>query len=76
MQHTVCCTQFAKHIHLISILGQEIHFDFEVDKNAIAGYYSCGGWFNGEYFIIDKTAAFTEGNSPATIRNFEKSATM
>lgn len=35
------------------LIGEAVKFDFEVERNAFAGYYSCGGWFNGEYFIID-----------------------
>ena len=30
-------------------------FDFEVEKNAFAGWFSCGAWFNGEYFMIDNS---------------------
>ena len=37
------------------ILGEAINFDFEIEKNAFAGFYSCGAWFNGEYYIIDGT---------------------
>ena len=34
-----------------------------MEKNAIAGYNSCGAWMNGEYFIIDRTFLTGEGNS-------------
>ena len=37
------------------IKGEEINFDFEVEKDAFAGFFSCGAWLNGEYFIIDIT---------------------
>ena len=37
------------------IQGEAINFDFEIEKNAFAGFYSCGAWFNGEYYIIDGT---------------------
>ena len=33
------------------IIGEAIDFDFEVEKNAFAGYFSCGAWVNGEYHI-------------------------
>ena len=36
-------------------LGQEINFDFEVERDAIVGQFSCGAWLNGEYYIIDGT---------------------
>ena len=36
-------------------LGQEINFNFDVDREAIVGYHSCGAWLNGEYYIIDGT---------------------
>ena len=42
-------------LYFMNILGQQINFDFEVEKNAIVGPYSCGAWFDGEYYIIDAT---------------------
>ena len=52
----------------MNILGQQINFDFEVEKNAIVGPFSCGAWFDGEYYIIDATVReFTNG----IIRNVE-----
>ena len=41
--------------YFMNILGQQINFDFEVEKNAIVGPFSCGAWFDGEYYIIDAT---------------------
>ena len=43
------------------IIGEAIDFDFEVEKNAFAGYFSCGAWVNGEYHIIDRTFLSGEG---------------
>ena len=43
------------HNKISSIIGEAIDFDFEVEGNAFAGYFSCGAWFNGEYYIIDLT---------------------
>ena len=34
------------------ILGKNINFDFEADKNALIWYHSCGAWLNGEYYIL------------------------
>merc|ERR1712235_79200 len=53
---------------LYDFQGQQINFDFEVEKNAIVGPFSCGAWFDGEYYIIDATVReFTNG----IIRNVE-----
>ena len=52
--HSLSATKYRLKKHIL-ILGQEINFDFEVEKNALVGFYSCGAWFNGEYYIIDST---------------------
>ena len=39
-------------------------FDFEVEKNAFAGWFSCGAWINGEYFMIDNTLPGTYHGEP------------
>ena len=60
-----CTINFTKN------LGQEINFNFEVERDAVAGYNSCGAWQNGEYYIIDGTYQYTIGSEPyfsATIR--------
>ena len=51
------------------ISGQQINFDFEVEKNAIVGYHSCGAWLNGEYYIID--SSFEIPGSNGFIRKVE-----
>ena len=40
---------------LFDFQGKEINFNFEVERDAIVGQYSCGAWFMGEYYIIDST---------------------
>ena len=59
-------------------IGQEIPFNFEVEKNAIVGLYSCGAWFNGEYYIIDGTfEAQSDGSTtPSTSLGFIRKAKM
>ena len=52
--HSLSATKYRLKKHIL-ILGQEINFDFEVEQNAHVGLYSCGAWFNGEYYIIDST---------------------
>ena len=47
--------KFISTIFIPFIIGQQISFDFEVDKNAIVGYHACGAWLNGEYYIIDSS---------------------
>ena len=58
--------------------GQEISFNFEVEKNAIVGYLSCGAWFNGEYYIIDGTfQSQSDGvTTPSTSLGFIRNAKM
>ena len=41
----------------MNILGQQISFNFEIEKKAFVGPVSCGAWFNGEYYIIDATVS-------------------
>ena len=59
-------------------IGQEIPFNFEVEKNAIVGLYSCGAWFNGEYYIIDTTIeAQSDGSTtPSTSLGFIRKVKM
>ena len=41
-----------------------MNFDFEVERNAFAGWFSCGAWINGEYFMIDNTLPGTTHGDP------------
>ena len=52
-------------------LGQNIHFDFEVDKNALVLYDSCGAWLNGEYYIVTPQN-FKVNENGSIIRTVEK----
>ena len=54
----------------MNILGQQINFDFKVEKNAFVGPYSCDAWFNGEYYIIDATMRESLGYN-GIVRNVE-----
>ena len=54
----------------MNILGQQINFDFEIEKNAYVGFWSCGAWFNGEYYIIDATMRESLGYN-GIVRNVE-----
>ena len=52
------------------ILGQNINFDFEVDKNALVVYYSCGAWLNGEYYIVTPQDLNENGPIIRTVKNW------
>jgi len=52
---------------LYDFQGQQINFNFEIEKDAFVGPYSCGAWFDGEYYIID--GSLSEHKEP--VINFE-----